>query len=431
MSMLTYQQTLDYLYTVLPMFQRVGPVALKRDLGNTIALCEAIGNPQHRFKSIHVGGTNGKGSSSHMIAAILQTQGYKTGLYTSPHLKNFTERIRINGVEIPPVYVVDFVDRIKPQIEKVKPSFFEITVVMAFDYFANQQVDFAVIEVGLGGRLDSTNVINPLVSLITNIGYDHKDLLGDTLPAIASEKAGIIKHKGRAIVSERQAEIAHVFEEKAVTVGSTLLFAQDVYHLNQMSKDDEGFIVSKHGNVLYQSLRSELMGGYQKKNIGGVLAVVDELVQLGYPVTAGAIQNGIASTIALTGLKGRWQKLGESPTIFCDTGHNAEGITEVLEMIKTIAYEQLHFVLGMVKDKDHGAILSLLPKDAIYYFCSAKIPRALDATALAAKGAAFGLKGHVVPDVGDAIRKAKIEADKNDFIFIGGSTFVVAEIDDL
>lgn len=431
MSMLTYQQTLDYLYTVLPMFQRVGPVALKRDLGNTIALCQAIGNPHHRFKCIHVGGTNGKGSSSHMIAAILQSQGYKTGLYTSPHLKNFTERIRINGEEIPPMYVVDFVDRIKPQIENVKPSFFEITVVMAFDYFASQQVDFAVIEVGLGGRLDSTNVINPLVSLVTNIGYDHKDLLGDTLPAIASEKAGIIKHKGRAVVSERQAEIAHVFEEKALTVGSTLLFAQDVYQVNQMGKGDDGFTVSKHGNVLYQALRSELMGGYQKKNIGGVLAVVDELIQLGYPVSTDAIQKGIASTIALTGLKGRWQKLGERPTIFCDTGHNAEGIAEVLEMIKTIAYDQLHFILGMVRDKDHSAILSLLPKVAIYYFCSAKIPRALDATTLATKAAAFGLKGQVVPDVGDAIRLAKRKAGKNDFIFIGGSTFVVAEIDDL
>lgn len=265
MSKSAYQETLDYLYRVLPMFQRVGAVAYKRDLANTIALCNALGNPQYKFKSIHVGGTNGKGSSSHMLAAILQSEGYKTGLYTSPHLKEFTERIKINGQEVSPDYVVDFVNRIKPQIEKVKPSFFEITVVMAFDYFASQQVDFAVIEVGLGGRLDSTNVIDPLVSLITNIGYDHKDLLGDTLEAIAKEKAGIIKPNGQVVISERQPEIQHVFIEKANAQKSTIHFAADSYQVKKIESEVSGFAVMKSGEAAYPTLHSELTGGYQKK----------------------------------------------------------------------------------------------------------------------------------------------------------------------
>lgn len=413
------------------MFQRVGPAALKADLRNTILLCESLGNPQHKFKSIHVGGTNGKGSSSHMIAAILQSSGYTTGLYTSPHLKEFTERIRLNGVEISQPEVVDFVERIKPQIQEIKPSFFEITVAMAFDFFARQKVDFAVIEVGLGGRLDSTNVIDPLVSLITNIGYDHKDLLGGTLSAIASEKAGIIKQNGRAIISERQPEIEEVFFRKAATVNSLLRFAQDRYTVARSAEEKDTFIVQQVGNSGSIHLKSELVGGYQKKNIAGVLAVVDELVELGYEISQEAIKKGIAETITLTGLKGRWQQLGEKPLIYCDTAHNAEGIIEVLKIIETIPHEKLHIVFGMVKDKDIDSVLSLLPKNATYYFCAASIPRALDAPALATRAAALNLKGKTINKISDAIKTAKSSANPEDLIFIGGSTFVVAEIEEL
>lgn len=426
-----YQETLDYLYRVLPMFQRVGSVAYKRDLTNTIALCNALGNPQNKFKSIHVGGTNGKGSSSHMLAAILQSEGYKTGLYTSPHLKEFTERIKINGQEVSPDYVVDFVQRIKPQIEKVKPSFFEITVVMAFDYFASQKVDFAVIEVGLGGRLDSTNVIDPLVSLITNIGFDHKDLLGDTLEAIAKEKAGIIKPNGQVVISEWQPEIQHVFIEKAKAQKSTIQFAADSYQVRKIESEASGFTVRKSGESIYPILHSELTGGYQKKNITGVLSVVDQLRSLGINISERSVKAGIEGTVTLTGLKGRWQKLGGHPLIYCDTAHNAEGISEVLAIIKDLTFEQLHIVYGMVKDKDSSTVLSLLPKEAIYYFCEAKIPRALDVHTLTARAKEFNLNGQPVKDVAEAIKTAKKAAAENDLIFIGGSTFVVAEIEDL
>ncbi|MCB0488849.1 MAG: bifunctional folylpolyglutamate synthase/dihydrofolate synthase, partial [Cyclobacteriaceae bacterium] len=304
-----YQQTLDYLYTVLPMFQRVGAVAYKRDLSNTIALCQALGNPHQKLKTIHVGGTNGKGSSSHMIAAILQQQGYKTGLYTSPHLKEFTERIRVDGQQVSEDFVVSFVERIRPEIERIKPSFFEITVAMAFDYFVSQQVDYAVIEVGLGGRLDSTNVITPFVSLITNIGFDHKDLLGDTLEAIAGEKAGIIKSNVGVVISERQKEIEHVFINKARVEAAPIVFAEDHYKVRQLTSSGQQFEVFKDDALLFDDLRSELTGGYQRKNIAGVLTVIDELRKLGILVDDRAICEGIAATISLTGLKGRWQKL--------------------------------------------------------------------------------------------------------------------------
>lgn len=413
------------------MFQRVGPAALKADLRNTILLCESLGNPQHKFKSIHVGGTNGKGSSSHMIAAILQSSGYKTGLYTSPHLKEFTERIRLNGVEIAPAEVVEFVEGIKPQIEQIKPSFFEITVAMAFDFFARQKVDFAVIEVGLGGRLDSTNVINPLVSLITNIGYDHKDLLGGTLEAIASEKAGIIKQNGRVVVSERQPEIEDVFLMKAATVNASLKFAEDQFKVRRLVTDADTFIVQKVGESAQHSMKSELVGNYQTKNITGVLAVINELNELGFIIPTSLVAKGIEKTVSLTGLKGRWQKLGEKPFVYCDTAHNAEGIKEVLQMLESIPHNQLHMVFGMVKDKDIDSILTLLPKNATYYFCAAKIPRALDAISLSNRAGELGLRNKVFGGVAEAIKAARLSADPNDLIFIGGSTFVVAEIDEL
>jgi dihydrofolate synthase / folylpolyglutamate synthase len=425
--MASYSQTLDYLYQNLPMFQRVGAIAFKNDLTNTIALCWALGNPQDKFKSIHVAGTNGKGSSSHMLAAILQTAGYKTGLYTSPHLKEFTERIKINGEEVSQAFVVDFVNRIKPEIEKVKPSFFEITVAMAFDYFAQQQVDVAVIEVGLGGRLDSTNVITPLVSLITNISWDHKEILGDTLQKIAFEKAGIIKQGVPLVVSERQPEVDFVFEEKSKMVNNNITFASDDYKLTD--RGDGSFIVLFKGISTYYQL--DLKGFYQRKNLAGVLATINILTGLGFIISDYHLKKGLASTISLTGLKGRWQKLNDKPLIVCDTGHNEAGVQEVLLQIRKQSFSKLHIVWGMVKDKDITAILQLLPSDANYYFCEAKIPRAMPARELAKRANEFGLIGTVTEDVNEAIAKAKQSCSESDMIFIGGSTFVVAEIDGL
>lgn len=429
-----YQSTLDYLYKNLPMFQRIGAVAYKADLENTIHLCKAIGNPERKFKSIHVAGTNGKGSSSHMIAAILQSAGYKTGLYTSPHLKEFTERIKINGVEIDHEYIIGFVDHIKPKIEEIQPSFFEITVAMAFDYFALHQVDFAVIETGLGGRLDSTNVISPIVSLITNIGYDHMDLLGNTLPEIAKEKAGIIKSNTPAVISERQLEVEFVFRTKASEVKAPIVFADEQFQMIAKTEGDSAtgiFNVYDQGKLVLSHLHPDLQGHYQKKNIPGVLMTIKTLQQLGYKMTSQNIQDGIENVISLTGLKGRWQKLGESPLIICDTGHNVDGLKEVVQQIRFQKFKNLYIVLGMVKDKDISNALALLPTEAYYFFCQATIPRALDAHILYEKALAFELHGEVVKDVNKAIDAAKSKAGKEDFIFIGGSTFVVGEVKDL
>ena len=416
------------------MFQRVGAVAYKADLTNTISLCTALDNPQLKFKSIHIAGTNGKGSSSHMVAAILQSAGYKTGLYTSPHLKEFTERIKINGVEIDQEYIIDFVNRIKKEIEKIQPSFFEITVAMAFDYFAFHKVDFAVIETGLGGRLDSTNVITPIVSLITNIGYDHMDILGYTLPAIAKEKAGIIKEGIPVVISELQAEVEPVFCAKAAEVNADIVFASKIFSTKEKvnAKDSSLTLdVYDQGEPVFSNLNPELKGDYQKKNIPGVLMSIKVLQKLGYRITTQNIQNGIENVIKLTGLKGRWQKLGESPLIICDTGHNVDGLKDVVHQIQAQNFKNLFIVLGMVKDKDISNVIRLLPREAYYFFCQATIPRALEAKFLAEKAKAAGLQGEVVQDVNKAIAAAKSKAGKEDFIFIGGSTFVVAEIDNL
>ena len=416
------------------MFQRVGAVAYKADLTNTISLCSALDNPQLKFKSIHIAGTNGKGSSSHMMAAILQSAGYKTGLYTSPHLKEFTERIKINGVEIDQEYIIDFVNRIKKEIEKIQPSFFEITVAMAFDYFAFHKVDFAVIETGLGGRLDSTNVITPIVSLITNIGYDHMDILGYTLPAIAKEKAGIIKEGIPVVISELQAEVEPVFCAKAAEVNADIVFASKIFSTKEKvnAKDSSLTLdVYDQGEPVFSNLNPELKGDYQKKNIPGVLMSIKVLQKLGYRITTQNIQNGIENVIKLTGLKGRWQKLGESPLIICDTGHNVDGLKDVVHQIRAQKFKNLFIVLGMVKDKDISNVIRLLPREAYYFFCQATIPRALEAKFLAEKAKAAGLQGEVVQDVNKAIAAAKSKAGKEDFIFIGGSTFVVAEIDNL
>lgn len=427
--MLSYEATLEFLYANLPMFQRVGAAAYKADLTNTIALCKELGNPQHQFKSVHIAGTNGKGSSSHMLAAILQTAGYKTGLYTSPHLKEFTERIRINGEEVSKSFVIDFVERIRPAIERIQPSFFEITVAMAFDYFAQQKVDIAIIEVGLGGRLDSTNVITPLASLITNISWDHKELLGDTLPKIASEKAGIIKPQVPVVISERQTDVADVFAAKANESRSHIQFASDVYEMDSSTEGNFQIHNRETGSKMNFSL--DLKGTYQRKNVVGVLATVDVLRKNGFTISNNHIVHALQNTTTLTGLKGRWQKLSEQPLIICDTGHNEGGIREVVQQIRQQKYNRLWIVLGCVKDKDLQAVLSLLPKEAYYFFCQAKIPRALDAKELMKQSVAVGLTGEVIYDVNQAIRMAKERSGKDDFIFIGGSTFVVAEIDEL
>ena len=428
----TYEATLNFLYENLPMFQRIGAAAIKPDLKNTLILCEVLGNPQLKFKSIHVGGTNGKGSTSHMLASIFQSAGFKTGLYTSPHLKSFTERIRINGHEVSKDYVVDFVNRILPMIHTVKPSFFEITVAMAFDYFALEKVDIAVVEVGLGGRLDSTNVITPALSVITNIGWDHMDLLGDSLEKIAGEKAGIIKPRIPVVISERQHDVENIFMEKASAMDSPLYFASDL--LNASMQSENGLVtfdVFENGAPVFQDLALPLQGVYQQKNILGVLQAVKVLQAQGWQISRQHVRSGLENVISQTGLKGRWQVLNRIPMIVCDTGHNLDGMKEVLRQIKMQAYQNLFFVFGMVKGKDISTILELLPKDAYYFFCEAKIPRAVNASSLFQHALEYQLRGEVVPDVNDAIHHARRKAGDQDMIFIGGSTYIVAEIDSL
>ncbi|MDN4164058.1 folylpolyglutamate synthase/dihydrofolate synthase family protein [Cytophagales bacterium LB-30] len=430
---MTYQETLDYLYSQLPMYQRVGAVAYKSDLKNTLALCEALGNPQHRFKSVHIAGTNGKGSSSHMLAAVLQSAGYKTGLYTSPHLKSFTERIRINGQEIEAQFVVDFVEEMKETLEEVKPSFFEMTVAMAFKAFAEAEVDIAVIEVGLGGRLDSTNVIQPLVSLITNISYDHQNLLGNTLVEIAGEKAGIIKSHTPVVISEYQEEVAQVFQKKAAECEAPLYFARDFYQVHQTDRSlgASHFAMERKADGAKLHFTLDLLGAYQEKNILGVLKVVELLAGLGFPVKEEALQEGLAHCTQISGLKGRWQVIQQAPWLVADTGHNEGGIRTIVQQLGEYAYEKLYMVIGMVNDKKLDQVLALLPKEAHYIFCTAKIPRALPAKELAQLAATFGLQGEVVDDVNAAVAYAQQVANTKDFIFVGGSTFVVAELDDL
>ena len=430
---MTYQECLDYLYQQLPMFQRIGNAAFKKNLDNTIALCEAMGQPQHQFKSIHVAGTNGKGSSSHMLASILQSAGFKTGLYTSPHLKNFTERVRVNGAELPQEYLVRFVEQYKELFEQVQPSFFEMTVALAFRYFADEQVDVAVIEVGLGGRLDSTNIIQPEVSLITNIGYDHQSLLGDTLQAIAGEKAGIIKPNTPAVISTKQPELVSVFTQKAAQEGAPLYFATDYVQvaLLENSLEKQVFDVKKDNKPWLPQLELDLAGGYQQYNLPGVLQTVTILQEQGFAIPEAAIRNGLAHTKQITGLKGRWQVLGQEPLILCDTGHNEDGIRQIVGQLQSLHPKQVHLVFGAVNDKDIRNILQLLPKSYTYYFCQAQLPRALPVSELKERAAAAGLQGEAFPTVGEAIRAAKAKAAPDEVIFIGGSTFVVAEIEEL
>ena len=426
---LTYPDALKYLYDNLPMFQRVGIAAFKKDLTNIRELCRALGDPQETFKSIHIAGTNGKGSTSHMLASILQTSGYKTGLYTSPHLKEFTERIKINGREVTEEFVVDFVNRITPLIEEYKPSFFEITVAMAFDYFRSEKVDAAVIETGLGGRLDSTNIITPVVSVITNISWDHKELLGNSLPEIAAEKAGIIKRTVPVVISERQQEVQHVFIEKAAREECEIAFASDEYAAARRP-GGETLDILKNDRILLPDVRFPLKGNYQHRNLPGVMKAVEALRHT-FSITDEQTRKGLEDVIANTHLKGRWQVLRNSPMVVCDTGHNLSGVTEVFRQIASSTFNHLFVVWGMVKDKDVKPILAVLPRDGYYFFCQAKIPRAMDARLLQEEAAALGLRGEAISDVNDARRAALSRASHDDFIFIGGSTYVVAEIDEL
>ena len=427
---MNYSETLDFLYSKLPMFTRIGEAALKKDLTNTLALCESLGNPQDSFKSIHVAGTNGKGSTSHMLAAILQKAGYKTGLYTSPHLKDFRERIRINGKMAPKAFVTAFVKQQMKMIERVQPSFFEVTVAMAFSYFAIEEVDVAVVEVGLGGRLDSTNIIQPELSLITNISLDHINILGDTLPKIAFEKAGIIKAGVPAIVGEEAEETRAVFVDKAAEMGTSLQFASREYQVEDLRSNDNQlvFSVKKNGKLQYKDLALDLNGSYQQYNIPAVLAAVDQLNARGFKIEPKHVYDALSQVKKLTGLQGRWQTLSFNPRVICDTGHNVAGITEVLKNIQATPHAQLHFVIGMVKDKDISKILELLPKEASYYFTQPKLERALPVAALQEQAQEHGLHGSAFQMVTEALSAAKQHAAVDDLVFVGGSTFVVAEV---
>jgi dihydrofolate synthase/folylpolyglutamate synthase len=427
---MNYVQTLHFLYSKLPMFTRIGEAALKKDLHNTIALCKRLGNPQDKFKTIHVAGTNGKGSTSHMLAAIFQQAGYKTGLYTSPHLKDFRERIRINGKMIPKRFVSTFVAEQKETIAEVEPSFFEVTVAMAFSYFAVEQVDIAIIEVGLGGRLDSTNIIHPELALITNISLDHTNILGHTLEEIAFEKAGIIKKGIPIIIGEKEVPSAAIFANKAREVGAELDFASEVLHLDQV-RITEGKLhldLLEGNNLVFKNLQLDLTGTYQLKNVLAVILAVRKLSGLGFPIPDAAIYGGLKAVKKLTGLQGRWQTLGLNPRIICDTGHNVAGMAEVIKNIANTKYEKLHLVIGMVKDKDIDAVLSLLPQHASYYFCQPAIERGLSAETLKNAAEDHGLSGEAFSTVKEALAAAKEKATASDLIFIGGSTFTVAEI---
>jgi len=401
---MTYQQTLDWMFTQLPMYQREGKTAFKKELTNILAFSAVLNFPERKFKSIHVGGTNGKGSTSHMLASILQEAGYKVGLYTSPHLKSFTERIRINGSEIPKRKVTSFIKKHTNFLTKQKLSFFEMTVGLAFDYFANEKVDIAIIEVGLGGRLDSTNIITPEVAVITNIGLDHTQFLGDTLPEIAYEKAGIIKNNIPVIIGEKQPEVLPVFLEKAKQCNSKIYVA---------SND-------------VKSYASDLLGDYQKSNTKTAVAAIQQLQ--GFTVSAKNISEGLLHVVKNTNLKGRWQVLQENPKVICDTAHNKEGLSIVLNQFKKEHYKKLHIVLGVVLDKNLAAILPMFPKEANYYFCKPNIPRGLSEAILQEKALNFDLIGEKYSSVKEAFKSALLNANQEDTIYVGGSTFVVAEI---
>ncbi|WP_314059528.1 bifunctional folylpolyglutamate synthase/dihydrofolate synthase [Empedobacter brevis] len=405
--MRTYQETINWLFTNLPMFQRVGASAMKADLTNITALCEYLGNPQKKFKSVHIAGTNGKGSTSHMLASIFQEAGYKVGLTTSPHLKDFRERIRVNGVMVDEEFVINFVEKHEEKIIQQKASFFEIAIAMAFEYFAQQKVDIAIIETGLGGRLDSTNIILPELSVITNIGLDHTQFLGDTLDKIALEKAGIIKPNTAVVIGETTTETKSVFEQISKERNADVLFAED-----------------KH----FQDLPSDLKGSYQIKNKRTVLTAIEQLQKQSWNISGENISNGLLNVVKNTSLRGRWDVLGHDPLIVADTAHNPHGLVEVSKQINEQAYNQLHLVLGFVNDKDVLSILKFFPKKATYYFCQPDVPRQYTIDELYKIIPEEMKDKHFFDTVEKALLAAKKNASENDMIYIGGSTFVVAEV---
>ncbi len=404
--MRTYAQAVEFLFSRLPMFQRIGAAAYKSDLSNTIALCEALGNPQHTFKSVHVAGTNGKGSVSSTLAAIFAKSGYKTGLFTSPHLKDFRERIRVNGIMVDEHYVIQFLERTEHLIDQLQPSFFELSCCMAFDYFRAQQVDVAVIEVGMGGRLDSTNVLLPALAVITSIGFDHQQFLGNSLAQIAGEKGGIIKPKTPVVVSENEQIVVDTLREIAQSREAPIVFVQ---------KDDEG-------------LSTDLKGIYQKENMRTVRAAVESLRGMGWLLPHKAVAAGAGSVMASTGLRGRWELLSNAPRTIADVGHNEEGVRFVVQMLGEARYHRLHMVWGMSADKDAQGILSMLPRNATYYWCRPDVPRGKDALLLQSEAREFALEGNAYTSVQAALASAKSSAGPDDIIFVGGSVFVVAEV---
>ena len=436
---MSYQDTIDYLYSRLPLFSRIGPAAIKADLHNTIAICDFLGNPQNKFKTIHIAGTNGKGSTSHMLASILQEAGYKTGLYTSPHLYDFRERIKVNGIICSETFVTAFTNKMKPFIEKVAPSFFEITVGMAFEYFADENVDIAIIETGLGGRLDSTNIINPILSLITNIGMDHMALLGNTLPEIASEKAGIIKTATPIVISEVIPETKNLFEQKASSLNAPIYFAEDFIQFKSFQNNWQTSLFEFNQPLIHLldaplfsksfTIECDIPGKYQYKNLKGVLVAMQLLSTMGWKINTSKVLKGLLHVGKNTGLMGRWECIQSNPRIILDVAHNEHGIKALLEQLESIHYTQLHIVTGMVKDKDVNAVLNLLPKKATYYFTQSHIPRALPVSELASKGNAFGLSGSQFENVNIALHDASKNATTNDLILVIGSVFLVAEVD--
>jgi dihydrofolate synthase/folylpolyglutamate synthase len=427
-----YRETLEWLFAQLPMYQRVGKSAYKADLKTTIELLDLLDNPQNKIRAIHIAGTNGKGSVSHILASILTEAGYKTGLYTSPHLKDFRERIKIDGELVEEQFVMDFVEKNKKGFEKIKPSFFEMTVGMAFDYFVKRKVDIAVIETGMGGRLDSTNLIDPLVSVITNIGLDHTRFLGNTLEKIAAEKAGIIKDGIPVVIGRKQPEVLPVFEKFAKKKNTRLFFAEDhfdIKYLNSLKPNEQFIDVWKDNEIFLENVNLSLLGSYQKENVATALETIEILTENStFNITAGNIRDGLEYLKKNTGFIGRWHILDTNPLTVCDTAHNEDGIKAVLEQIGNATFDHLHFVLGMVNDKDADRILELLPKNATYYFCKPDIPRGMDAEELHAKAEQHGLRGLFYTSVERAFGSAYNNARPRDMVFVGGSTFVVAEI---
>lgn len=425
-----YKQTLSWMFEKLPMYQRIGGAAYKADLTNTIELLELLNQPQHAFKSVHIAGTNGKGSVSHLLASVFQEAGFKTGLYTSPHLRDFRERIRINGAMIPEENVISFIHQYADQFEKIGLSFFEMTVGMAFNYFREEKVDIAIIETGMGGRLDSTNLVEPLLSVITNIGMDHMQFLGDTIEKIAFEKAGIIKKNTPVVIGQWQSETIGVFEAKASQMSAPLIVADKKFDANRLQTLDQNmqvFDIWKDSQLFIEKLELPLLGHYQQKNLITVMAAIDQLMTA-FDIPLDTIRDGLEAVVRNTGLAGRWQIVSRNPVAIADTGHNADGIKEIVFQLRLMQYKQLHFVLGVVNDKSVETMLQLLPRHAIYYFCKADIPRGMPAAELAEKAFESGLRGRVYGSVRDAFFSALNAARPDDLVFVGGSTFVVAEI---